>query len=179
MASLQKFYLIVLILLTSIGCDQVSKNIAKSSLENSPPMSYLGETFRLQYAENSGAFLSLGSSLSKTTRTFLFTFLSGGLLIVLFFYMIKNRDLERKHILALSVILGGGASNMIDRFVNDGKVIDFMNMGIGSLRTGIFNMADVLIMVGMAFILLFNFQSHKEKKSSSEVTELPQAKSDS
>jgi len=157
MTSLQKFYLIALILLTSIGCDQVSKNIAKSSLENSLPMSYLGETFRLQYAENTGAFLGLGSGLSKTTRFLLFTFLSGGLLIALFFYTIKNRDLRRKHIFALSLILGGGASNMIDRIFNDGKVIDFMNMGIGSLRTGIFNMADVLIMVGMAFILLFNF----------------------
>lgn len=179
MSNAQKFYLISLILLTSIGCDQVSKNIAKSSLENSPPKSYFGETFRLQYAENSGAFLSLGSGLSKTTRFLLFTFLSGGLLIALFFYTIKSRDLQRRHIFALSMILGGGASNMIDRIFNDGKVIDFMNMGIGSLRTGIFNMADVLIMVGMAFILLFNFQSHKEKESPSEVTESTQPKSDS
>ena len=177
MASLPKFYLIVLILFTSMGFDQVSKNIAKSSLENSPPMSYLGETFRLQYAENTGSFLSLGSGLSKTTRFLLFTFLSGGLLIALFFYTIKSRDLQRKHIIALSLILGGGASNMIDRIVNDGKVIDFMNMGIGSLRTGIFNMADVLIMVGIAFILLFNFQSHKEKRSPSEDTESTQSKS--
>ncbi|MCH8955558.1 signal peptidase II [candidate division KSB1 bacterium] len=177
MASLPKFYLIVLILFTSMGFDQVSKNIAKSSLENSPPMSYLGETFRLQYAENTGSFLSLGSGLSKTTRFLLFTFLSGGLLIALFFYTIKSRDLQRKHIFALSLILGGGASNMIDRIVNDGKVIDFMNMGIGSLRTGIFNMADVLIMVGIAFILLFNFQSHKEKRSPSEDTESTQSKS--
>jgi len=176
MTSLQKFYLIALILFTSIGCDQVSKNIAKNSLANSPPMSYLGETFRLQYAENTGAFLGLGSGLSKTTRFLLFTFLSGGLLIALFFYTIKSRDLQRKHIFALSLILGGGISNMIDRVFNDGKVIDFMNMGIGSLRTGIFNMADVLIMVGMASILLFNYQSHKEKKSPSEVTEPPQTK---
>ena len=177
MTSLKKFYLIALILLTSIGCDQVSKNIAKSTLENSASISYLGETFRLQYAENSGAFLSLGSGLSKTTRFLLFTFLSGGLLIALFLYTIKSRDLQRKHIFALSLILGGGTSNMIDRIFNDGKVIDFMNMGIGSLRTGIFNMADVLIMVGMAFILLFNFQSHKEKKSPSEDTESTQSDS--
>ncbi len=68
---------------------------------------------------------------------------------------------------------------MLDRIFNDGKVIDFMNMGIGSLRTGIFNMADVLIMVGMAFMLVFNFQSHKEQKSQPEITESPQSQSDS
>jgi len=179
MTSIQKLYLIGLILVTSIGCDQVSKNIAKNSLANSPPVSYLGETFRLQYAENTGAFLGLGSGLSKTTRFILFTFLSGGLLIVLFFYTVKSRELQRKHIFALSLILGGGVSNMIDRIFNDGKVIDFMNMGIGSLRTGIFNMADVLIMVGMAFILFFNYQSHKEKQPPSDVPELPQTKEDS
>ena len=176
MNNLQKLYLIALILFASIGCDQVSKNIAKNSLANSPAMSYLGETFRLQYAENTGAFLGLGSGLSKTTRFLLFTFLSGGLLIALFFYTIKSRDLQRKHIFALSLILGGGISNMIDRVFNDGKVIDFMNMGIGSLRTGIFNIADVLIMVGMASILLFNYQSHQEKQSPSKVTEPPQTK---
>ena len=126
MTSIQKLYLIGLILVTSIGCDQVSKNIAKNSLANSPPVSYLGETFRLQYAENTGAFLGLGSGLSKTTRFILFTFLSGGLLIALFFYTVKSRELQRKHIFALSLILGGGGSNMIDRVFNDGKVIGML-----------------------------------------------------
>lgn len=166
MNNFPKLYLIVLILVSSVGCDQISKNIAKSTLENSPPRSYLGETFRLQYTENTGAFLSLGAQLSKTTRVLLFTFLSSVLLVALFIYIFRNRTLQSKHIFALSLILGGGTSNMIDRIFNDGKVIDFMNMGIGGLRTGIFNIADVLIMLGMALILVLSFESRRKINSS-------------
>ncbi len=157
MVRIQKHYLIILTLLCCFGCDQISKRVAKQSLEKSPPISYLGETFRLQYAENSGAFLSLGSSLSKTARTWLFTIFSGGLLAALFIYIFYNRSLDRSHVFALSLILGGGFSNLFDRIVNDGKVIDFMNMGVGPIRTGIFNWADVVIMVGMGLIILYNF----------------------
>ncbi|MFQ5674346.1 MAG: signal peptidase II [bacterium] len=163
MKNIPKLYLIFLILLTSIGCDQISKNIAKATLEQSPPRSYLGETFRLQYVENTGAFLSLGSGLSKTFRILLFTVLSGLLLLGLFFYILKNRNLPGKQILAFSMILGGGASNMIDRIINDGRVIDFMNMGIGNLRTGIFNLADVLIMTGMGLILFFSIKTKRNQ----------------
>ncbi len=162
MQRMQKTYLIILTLLCCFGCDQITKRVAKQSLEKAPPISYLGETFRLQYAENSGAFLSLGSGLSKTARTWLFTIFSGGLLIALFLYILYNRSLDRTHIFALSLILGGGFSNLFDRLINDGKVIDFMNMGIGGLRTGIFNWADVVIMIGMGMIILFNFLNSPE-----------------
>jgi signal peptidase II len=35
-----------------------------------------------------------------------------------------------------------------------GSVVDFLNVGIGSLRTGIFNVADMAIMLGVALLLL-------------------------
>jgi signal peptidase II len=44
-------------------------------------------------------------------------------------------------------------------------VIDFLNVGIGSLRTGIFNVADMAIMLGV-FLLLFA----KDKKAVTEGT---------
>jgi signal peptidase II len=37
------------------------------------------------------------------------------------------------------------------------SVVDFLNVGIGPLRTGIFNVADVAIMVGVGFSLLAQF----------------------
>lgn len=56
---------------------------------------------------------------------------------------------------ALTLIAGGGISNFIDRLLNDGRVVDFMHMGFGDLRTGIFNVADVFIMSGLALMLIF------------------------
>ena len=164
--------LMLLIIGASLGCDQVSKRVAKNTLQHTTPRSYLGETFRLEYAENSGAFLSFGANLSKTARTWLFTILSGALLVGLLFYITLNKQLYANHVLALSLILGGGMSNIIDRLVNNGRVIDFMNMGIGSLRTGIFNLADVLIMAGMAMVLILNIKSgsdtHEVDKTDTE-----------
>jgi len=51
------------------------------------------------------------------------------------------------------LVLAGGASNWIDRVVR-GSVIDFMNVGVGPLRTGIFNVADVAILTGIGCIVL-------------------------
>ncbi|MCG8606499.1 signal peptidase II [bacterium] len=169
----KKLYLIILVMVCCIGCDQMSKNIASNNLKFSEPIVFLGNLFRLQYAENTGAFLSLGSDLPASVRTFFFTFLSGGLLVGLFLYIFINRSFSQKHVLALSLILGGGCSNLIDRVANDGRVVDFMNLGIGSLRTGIFNMADVAIMVGMAMILLFSIGDRNKTHSEAESTEPP------
>ena len=46
----------------------------------------------------------------------------------------------------------GGASNWIDRVMH-GSVIDFMNVGIGPFRTGIFNVADMAIMLGTGIVV--------------------------
>jgi signal peptidase II len=53
----------------------------------------------------------------------------------------------------LYLILAAGLSNLLDRFIR-GRVIDFLNLGIGTLRTGIFNMADLALFVGVALAVL-------------------------
>jgi signal peptidase II len=59
---------------------------------------------------------------------------------------------------ALAAIGAGGAGNLIDRVRFDGAVTDFLNLGLGSLRTGIFNVADTLVMLG-ALVLLISFRA--------------------
>ena len=56
-------------------------------------------------------------------------------------------------VVAWSLVLSGGLGNLVDLIINDGRVIDFMNIGIGSLRTGIFNVADVCITVGVVVLV--------------------------
>ena len=60
---------------------------------------------------------------------------------------------EGTRLLGAALIVSGGASNWIDR-VATGSVIDFLNVGIGPFRTGIFNVADVAIVAGIALLLL-------------------------
>lgn len=54
--------------------------------------------------------------------------------------------------LGLALAAGGGISNLADR-VRYGAVVDFLNVGIGPVRTGIFNVADMAILLGLAFLL--------------------------
>jgi signal peptidase II len=58
----------------------------------------------------------------------------------------------------LMLFVAGGLSNLIDR-VAMGTVIDFLNVGIGSFRTGIFNVADVAIMVGAAMLIADRYRA--------------------
>jgi signal peptidase II len=55
--------------------------------------------------------------------------------------------------LGLTLFIAGALSNWIDRVLR-GSVVDFLNVGIHSLRTGIFNVADVAVMVGVALVAL-------------------------
>jgi signal peptidase II len=45
-------------------------------------------------------------------------------------------------------------SNLVDRLLYGGRVTDFLNVGIGSLRTGIFNLADMAILAGALLLVL-------------------------
>lgn len=56
--------------------------------------------------------------------------------------------------MALSLVFSGGINNYCDRLVNNGTVVGFLNIGAGSIRTGVFNIADVVIFVGIFVCLL-------------------------
>jgi signal peptidase II len=143
---------LVLLALSTIGCDRVTKHAASSFLAGMPSRTYLGDTVRLAYAENIGGFLSLGSTLPPAVRIAVFTAGTGLCLLLLVVVLVKW---ERGVLSALSLTLfaAGGLSNWLDRVVR-GSVIDFMNLGVGSWRTGIFNVADVAIMVGACLFVV-------------------------
>ena len=110
---------------------------------------------RLGYVENTGGFLSLGAELPSVVRTGLFTVGTGLLLCMLAFTAIR-RSRDRLSTLGLALFVAGGASNWIDR-VTRGSVVDFLNVGVGPVRTGVFNVADVAIMLGAGVIVIATF----------------------
>ena len=136
----------------TVGCDQVSKRLAAVHLLGSPRQSYLGDSVRLEYAENDGAFLSLGAGLPRWARTALFS--AGAALLLAGCGVVALRHpWPRLPLLGLGLVLAGGLSNLVDR-VARGSVVDFLNVGVGPVRTGIFNLADVAILVGVALFAL-------------------------
>jgi len=154
---------IIIILFSCVGCDQVSKVAAHKYLAYSPPVSYLYGIFRLQYTENKGAFLSLGSAFPEEFRFWLLIVFTGVVLSGMVVFIVFKRALNPFFAISISLIVGGGVGNLIDRMTNDGAVIDFMNIGMGRLRTGIFNVADVAIMIGIGMLIFLGLDRTRSR----------------
>ncbi len=153
----------LLILLATVGCDRAAKYIAQDTLMLSPPISLLGDVVRFEYAENTGAFLSLGSDLPDTVRFAVLGVAVGLVLVGIIVYIFRTRTLHITELWALSLIAGGGAGNLIDRLTT-GYVVDFVSMGFSGLRTGIFNVADVAITGGVLLFVLARLR-HSEPEA--------------
>jgi signal peptidase II len=154
--------LVLLLLIPSVRCDQLTKDVAHQHLALDSPHSWFHDTIRLQYAENTGAFLSVGGGFSEGIRVLFFQVFPALCLLALVIVLFVQ-PMPLATVVAWSLVLGGGLGNLVDRIMNDGRVIDFMNIGIGSLRTGIFNVADVCITMG---VLLLFFQAVRARSSS-------------
>lgn len=156
-----KFLALSLAMMSIVGCDRVAKRVATEVLAGEPGRSYFFDTVRLSYAENSGSFLSLGASLPEPVRFALFTLCAGILLALLIAHAFRAR-LSGAGSLGLALFIAGGASNWMDR-LSDGRVVDFLNIGVGPVRTGMFNIADMAILAGVG-MLLFSIYSRPAKQ---------------
>jgi len=162
----QRAFLILLVLCTCIGCDQVSKDLAQVNLRTAAPRALLGDALHLYYAENAGAAFSLGADLAHPMRYWLFTVGAGVMLAGLFCFALTRRETTATQILAYALVLGGGVSNLLDRLFNEGRVIDFMMVKVGAVHTAIFNLADVMILSGclLLVVVLWRPQHHEERR---------------
>ncbi len=142
----------VLLVLTfaTVGCDQATKHLARAHLAGAPRRSFLADTVRIDYVENTGAFLSLGATLPARARVALFTVGAAGLLAVLGGVYLRGRW-SALQLVGIGLAWAGGVSNLIDRAAF-GRVSDFLNVGVGGLRTGIFNVADMAITLGLLLV---------------------------
>lgn len=156
MTTYQRTILILFVIFGCIGCDQASKSIAQRELFSSAPIVLLGRILHLQYTENSGALLGVGSGLPAVVRFWLLIVFAGAALTAILAFTIIDKNLRKSDILALAFVLGGGMGNLTDRLFKGGIVVDFMRLSIGPFETAIFNLADVMITFGLAFLLLTN-----------------------
>jgi signal peptidase II len=109
----------------TIGCDRVTKQVAEAKLTAMSRQSFFGDTIRLEYVENTGAFLGLGADWSPALRVALFG-IGNGLLLLL-----------------MSVLA----------------------IRLGPLRTGIFNVADVAIMLGVGLVIIASYHADGDTRT--------------
>jgi len=140
-------------LLFALGCDQATKRVAASTLEPFSPISLAADLVRLELVPNPGGFLSLGSHLPDPWRTVLFSLLVPIALASACVWLLRDRQTTGRMVVGLGLVAGGGIGNWLDRLAH-GAVTDFVSMGVGALRTGIFNIADVWIVAGIGLLAL-------------------------
>jgi signal peptidase II len=148
-----KIALVACLVAAIMTVDLATKAIAERHLADGPTIHLLGDTVRVGYVLNSGVFLSLGHELSPSLRFWLFVVGVAGVLALLLGLTFKDPRFRLAEVVAVGAIVGGGLGNLWDR-IQLGVVRDFMNVGIGSLRTGIFNVADMAITFGGIALLL-------------------------
>lgn len=156
--------IIFAILAINVGCDQISKSIVRNRIEDHEQISLVDNYVTLMRVENKGAFLSLGNSLPNMVR---FIFLSLFPLAILGFglgYLFTKKNLSKSMLLGFAFVIGGGIGNLYDRLVY-GSVTDFMHIDFVIFQTGIFNMADVSIMTGMAIVIIGSFLDRSKRDS--------------
>lgn len=144
--------------------DQWVKVLAVDFLKNGPHFSYLSGFVVVEYAENRGAFLSLGASLSDTARLWVFVV---GVIFILGFclYSLWKSASHTAISLSYALVISGGIGNLIDR-VRQGYVVDYIHMGFSGLRTGVFNVADVAISAGLILLIFFQYRSSPNEADS-------------
>ncbi|WP_149275981.1 signal peptidase II [Pareuzebyella sediminis] len=156
---LRKTVIVVLVLL-NIGCDQLSKTVVRKSVESKDYIEVIENHFILTNVENTGAMLGFGQNLPPILKIIFLQVLPVLVLVILLMRILWKSHLNGWLIVAFGFVIGGGIGNLIDRIAY-GSVTDFFQIRLGIFKTGIFNMADVSVTIGILLLLFFSMSKQK------------------
>jgi signal peptidase II len=156
----KQILLTIIVLLLNIIPDRITKLIAINYLQGEESISFFYNTIILKYVENTGAFLSVGTNWPDSLKYIALIIIP--LLVCLYgLYYCAFKLEDKKQLIIIVSIIGGGLGNLIDRLFYDFHVVDFLNFGIGSLRTGILNVADMSVTFGVVFLVIYTLRNPK------------------
>jgi signal peptidase II len=130
--------------------DQTTKQLARIEIAGRAPR-HCG-VLTLLYAENRGAFLSLGTNFPQGVRMVVFDVVVAIGLVIATFVLFRGK-LKHRDDVALAMIIAGGVGNLICRLRFGGRVTDFLYLAAGPLHTGVFNVADMAITLGVIWLM--------------------------
>ena len=152
--------LCIVVMILVIAVDQLTKYLVASTM-------YVGETipvwqnvFHITYVQNKGAAFGLLSN-----NRWIFMVLSVAAIVILFYYLIRKKPKSKLLRICLSLVVGGGIGNMIDRIFNQ-YVVDFID--VRAINFFVFNIADSCVTIGcvllIIYILVTDIRASKKKK---------------
>ncbi len=110
----------------------------------------------LNFTLNKGVAFSMFAFLGENLK-----YIQTGLISIVLGYIFWQRETIKQYAFPLGLLMGGGVSNLLDRFLHGG-VVDYVYWHCG-FDFAIFNFADVMIDLGVLLILIISFQNHDKK----------------
>jgi signal peptidase II len=135
-----------------VGCDHVSKEVARSTLEGGPPRPVVGRALDLRYVENRDVAFELLRWIPDRARAILLLVTGAAALAVLATLLLRRRGFDLPGA-ALLFLLAGAAGNYGDRLLR-GYVVDFIHVP----HWPVFNFADAYVVVGLGLLLLLRLR---------------------
>ncbi len=186
------FYLIPVYFLLDI----FTKLLVVSYLPFHKYVPIFGKYVGFTYIFNKGAAFGLFHSVNPLIKNILFTIVTLGAIVFIFYLLLKTYKGQKIHMHACALILGGAFGNVSDRIlgymiygaINDagfnagrkfklffGKVVDFVNIGVGrphgKYRWPYFNFADACITIGLVILIVLILFTKEENANNTNKTE--------
>ncbi len=139
-----------------VGIDQLVKYLVRCNMAVGESISVLGDFFRLTHYENDGAAFS-----SLSGQRVILILIPVIAIIAGLIYMFTHRKSHMLLKISLSLIMAGGAGNLIDR-IAWGKVTDMFDF---SIFPPIFNVADICVVAGCGLLIVYIFIYDRLEKS--------------
>ena len=150
----------ILVIIGVVALDQGTKILVMNFLDRDEPLEIIKGVFRFTYVENRGAAMGMFSD-----NRWVFMIISTLGIILMLVYLWKFRPESKLACASLSMIIGGGIGNMIDRLfykgtlpdtVGDNVVIDFLDFcAFPKVWPWVFNVADSFVCVGAGILMVW------------------------
>lgn len=149
-----------------IFLDQLSKAWILSSFQLYESREVISGLFNLVYVTNTGAAFSMLADVDSPWKHYFFLGIGSVAIVGLTIGWFKLSKENYLYTIALALIAGGAAGNLIDR-VRFGSVVDFLDFYFGNYHWPAFNIADSAIFIGAGLFLIVNV--YESRKVSREV----------
>ena len=150
---IKRTFFIVLVVFFSIGCDQISKRIVRNNMNKNEIIHLLKDNIVLKRAENTGVAFGLGANSPLYLKIFYLELIPISILLFLFRTVVIDKEFSKLTITGAAFVIGGAFGNLLDRMLYN-SVTDFIQLNVGADKTVIFNIADILVVLGMILVII-------------------------
>ena len=161
---MKKYLFILSVILSVVALDQLTKMVICRSLELHHQIEIFHNFFHIVHIRNPGIAFGLLTEAGNRYRIPMLILISGVAVFIIVYFLSQIKDGSRLQLLCFSLLLGGAAGNLIDRF-RFGAVVDFIDVHwYSSFHWPAFNVADSAITIGICLLALDMLFDSKRKK---------------